>query len=378
MKAPGHVPNKGPQLRSGVQLMHSSYTPGTKKSPSDPFLKTTTWGRRLAFLTLIALLAAGGSLADGKKHKLSKDLDAVKGGHNGATVDVIIQFNQTPTAAHPEQDYVGGGTDDFYGHGTHVSGIAGSTGKGSTCSNCTRTFKGVAPNVNLINLRVLSQNGTGTDSAVITAIQKAISLKNTYNIRVINLSLGRPVQESYKLDPLCQAVEAAWNAGIVVVAAAGNDGRDNSAGTYGYGTIAAPGNDPYVITVGAMKTTRHSSTTDATFSTYSSKGPTGFDQIVKPDLVAPGNRVVSDDNMAATLPKNYTANIPPFSYYQTTNLHTLSNQYFTLICTSMATPVVSGAAQLLLQQYPNLTPHPVQARLLQTCSKTFPDSSTVT
>src|SRR5260370_131818 len=110
--------------------------------------------------------------------------------------------------------------DEFYGDGTNVGGIGGSTGKGSTCSNCTRTFKGVAPNVNLINLRVLSQNGTGTDSTVISAIQKAISLKDTYNIRVINLSLGRPVQESYTLDPLCQAVEAAWNAGIVVVAAA--------------------------------------------------------------------------------------------------------------------------------------------------------------
>src|SRR5260370_2655733 len=109
MKAPGHVPNKGPQLRSGVQLMHSSYTPGTKKSPSDPFLKTTTWGRRLAFLTLITLLAAGVSLADGKKHKLSKDLDAVKGGHNGATVDVIIQFNQTPTAAHHQKVHSKGG-----------------------------------------------------------------------------------------------------------------------------------------------------------------------------------------------------------------------------------------------------------------------------
>jgi len=236
----------------------------------------------------------------------------------------------------------------------------------------------VAPNVNLINLRVLSQNGTGTDSTVITAIQKAISLKNTYNIRVINLSLGRPVQESYALDPLCQAVEAAWNAGIVVVAAAGNDGRDNSAGTYGYGTIAAPGNDPYVITVGAMKTNGTYSTTDDTIATYSSKGPTGFDQIVKPDLVAPGNRVVSDDNMAATLPKNYPANIAHLSYYQTTNVTTLSNQYFTLSGTSMATPVVSGAAALLLQQYPSLTPDQVKARLMKTASKAFPASTSVT
>src|SRR5256884_4275000 len=77
---------------------------------------------------------------------------------------------------------------------------------------------------------------------------------NAYNIRVINLSLGRPVFESYKLDPLCQAVEAAWKAGIVVVVAAGNSGRDNSQGTNGYATITSPGNDPYVITVGAMKT----------------------------------------------------------------------------------------------------------------------------
>ena len=80
----------------------------------------------------------------------------------------------------------------------------------------------------------------GTDSQVIAAIQMAIQLKSTYNIRVINLSLGRPVYESYKLDPLCQAVEQAWKAGIVVVVAAGNDGRDNSVGTNGYGTITAP------------------------------------------------------------------------------------------------------------------------------------------
>jgi len=78
-------------------------------------------------------------------------------------------------------------------------------------------------------------------------IQRAIQLKSMFNIRVINLSLGRPVFESYTIDPLCQAVEAAWQAGIVVVVAAGNGGRDNSHGTDGYATIGAPGNDPYVI-----------------------------------------------------------------------------------------------------------------------------------
>ena len=85
--------------------------------------------------------------------------------------------------------------------------------------------------------------GAGTDSSVISAIQAAIRLKNTYNIRVIKLSLARGVYESYTLDPLCQAVEQAWKAGIVVVVAAGNYGRDNSNNNNGYGTTTAPGND---------------------------------------------------------------------------------------------------------------------------------------
>src|SRR5207253_2920999 len=118
------------------------------------------------------------------------------------------------------QNFVPGTTDtsDLYGHGTHVAGIIASQGWFSTGGNFTHTFKGIAPNANIINLRVLDQNGAGTDSSVIAAIQTAISLKSTYNIRVINLSLGRQVYESYTVDPLCQAVEAAWSAGIVVVA----------------------------------------------------------------------------------------------------------------------------------------------------------------
>src|SRR5204863_3858779 len=95
-------------------------------------------------------------------------------------------------------------------------------------------------------------NGAGSDSSVIAAINRAIQLKNTYNIRVINLSIGRPIRESYKLDPLCQAVEQAWAAGITVVVAAGNNGRYSA--TKGYGTITSPGNDPYVLTVGATNT----------------------------------------------------------------------------------------------------------------------------
>src|SRR5215467_674324 len=247
-------------------------------------------------------------------------------------------------------DFAGGGgaaADDLYGHGTHVAGIASSSGKASTCANCTRLLRGIAPNVKLINLRVLNQNGAGTDSMVIAAIQKAISLKSTYNIRVINLSLGRGVYESYTLDPLCQAVEAAWNAGIVVVASAGNMGEYGWPTIDGYSTIGAPGNDPYVITVGATNTHGTGAQTSQTVTSYSSKGPTAIDHIVKPDLVAPGNRVVSDNKMDATLPKAYPANIMLLSYYQSVTNTNLSNQYFMLSGTRMATPVVSGVAALL-------------------------------
>ncbi len=466
---------------------------------------------RLILLTLIFLMAPGLTFADGKKHKLSKDLDELRSGSHGATVDVIIQFNQVPTDAHhgkvqakggvlktkldlikgahysvpvdslsgvaddpdvayispnrplsgtststldftPEavnapvawqqwgldgtgvgvavidsgviavgdlywwnptnqtygsrvvysQNFVPGATDasDQYGHGTHVAGIIASEGWFSTGNNFTHTFKGIAANANVINLRVLDQTGAGTDSSVIAAIQTAINLKSTYNIRVINLSLGRQVFESYALDPLCQAVEAAWNAGIVVVAAAGNQGRNNSAGTEGYGTIAAPGNDPHVITVGAMKTADTPTRSDDTIASYSSKGPTAFDYVVKPDIVAPGNQVVS--TLAPNAPllstptdvylneyssstttnstsggntKNNKKNSTSSTSTLTTN--TISPSYMRLSGTSMATPVVSGAAALLLQQNPNLTPDQVKARLMKTASKGFPTSSTV-
>ena len=111
-----------------------------------------------------------------------------------------------------------GFVQDYYGHGSHVAGIGGGAGR----SYDNYMHRGIAPGVNLIVLKVLNQFGAGSDSGVIAAINKAIALKSQYNIRVLNLSLGQPVYESYQVDPLCQAVEAAWKAGIVVVVAAGN------------------------------------------------------------------------------------------------------------------------------------------------------------
>src|SRR5581483_7233255 len=156
-------------------------------------------------------------------------------GWNGSGIGVaVIDSGIAPSADFGNrivysQNFNGGGSSqDQYGHGTHVSGIIAGNGANSRCRGCTRVLQGMAPNANLIDLRVLDGNGESSDSLVIAAINTAIQLKSTYNIRVINLSVGRPVAESYQQDPLCQAVESAWKAGIVVVVAAGNDGRDNS------------------------------------------------------------------------------------------------------------------------------------------------------
>ncbi len=263
-----------------------------------------------------------------------------------------------------------------YGHGTHVAGIIGGDGSSSSCWGCTPVY-GVAPDVNIIDLKVLDGIGAGTDSAVISAIERAIELKSIYNIRVINLSLGRGVFESYKTDPLTQAVETAWKSGIVVVVAAGNYGRDNSNNNNGYGTITSPGNDPYAITVGAMNTKDTYSIGDDVMATYSSKGPSLIDHVVKPDLVAPGNRIVSSLPTTSAYLYDPSTNGVPVSYYKPGATGT-SNYYFRLSGTSMAAPMVSGAVALLLEKTPSLTPDQVKARLMKSAYKNLPASSTVT
>jgi serine protease AprX len=279
------------------------------------------------------------------------------------------------------QNFVSGQNDalDHFGHGTHVAGLIAGNGAESSGTKYFRTFYGSAPNANLINLRVLDENGAGTDSAVIAAISRAIALKNTYNIRVINLSLGRPIYESYTLDPLCQAVEKAWKAGIVVVVAAGNDGRDLNLDPEGYGTIDAPGNDPYALTVGAMNTAFTPQIGDDVIASYSSKGPSFIDHFAKPDIVAPGNLVTSlqfpSDPLAEQNPSFYTW----YSFYQTDGSETPSANYFPLSGTSMAAAVASGAVADLLQAAPALTPDQAKALVMVNGDRNyFPATSSVT
>ena len=227
------------------------------------------------------------------------------------------------------------------GHGTHVAGIIAGNG---TRSN--GEFVGVAPDANIVDVRVLSSTGGGRVSSVVRGIEWVLAHQSTYNIRVINLSFGAPTPTSYRTDPMSAAVEIAWRRGIVVVAAAGNGGP-------GRDTVASPGIDPYVITVGAADDRGTVSPRDDTLAPFSSWGTT--DSNAKPDLVAPGRRIVS-----IRVPGSAMDTLFPDRVVVAHN----GSTYMRLSGTSMAAPVVSGAVALLLQSRPNLTPDQIKALLV--------------
>ena len=172
---------------------------------------------------------------------------------------------------------------DPNGHGTHVAGILVGSGSHSDEGR----LAGIAPAASLVSVRVLDEAGGGRTSDVLAGLQWVLDHKDELGIRVLNLSLGHPVYEPAAQDPLVQEVEALWSAGIVVVCSAGNAGRD------GDGTISSPCNSREVISVGASNDRKTPDTSDDTVATYSSRGPTRIDLVAKPDLLAPGNRIVS-------------------------------------------------------------------------------------
>ena len=330
---------------------------------ADPEIKSVTIDHPIAVMDDLTNSATGVS-------------SAWNAGFTGAGIGVAV-IDSGINDSHPDlwdsthtssrvlyhQDFTGTATTnsngakyDLYGHGTHVAGIIAGNGYLSGGH-----YSGVAPEASLIDLRALDANGAGTDSTVIAAIQQAITLKNAYNIRIINLSLGRGIPASYTQDPLCQAVEAAWKNGIVVVVAAGNLGRLSVYGSNGFGTITAPGNDPFVITVGATKSNGSATPQAETKASYSSKGPTTYDHVLKPDLMAPGSAIVSLAAPGATLEASYPNDVVTGTDGKA--------HYFTLSGTSMATPAVAGAAALMLEEQNTLTPDQVKARLMKTAYK---------
>ena len=233
-------------------------------------------------------------------------------------------------------------TTDGFGHGTHIAGIiAGVSNYGPT-----PLFKtGVAPGAHLVNVRVLNRQGVGYTSDVIAGIQWVKQNRTRYAIRVINLSLGHPITEPCFFDPLCLAAEDAVNSGFVVVASAGNNGKDAEDRPV-LGSISTPGNAPSVITVGALNTWNTTSLSDDTVTTYSSRGPTRYDLLLKPDVVAPGNKIVSLEAAGSYLATTYPSLRVAGSG---------TNAFRQMSGTSMAAAMVSGGAALLLESSPTLT-----------------------
>ena len=303
---------------------------------------------------LLGLLATPGYIGSGVGVAV---LDSGISPHSALDSRVIARVNLV--------SWEGASTGDPYGHGTHVAGIIG--GNTTAAKYVTPAFAGgTAPGVSLIDVRVLGSTGVGYTSDVIAGIDWAVANRAKYGIRVINLSLGHAVTEPSAIDPLCQAVARAVQAGVVVVASAGNYGV-TSKGEPVLGGITSPGNSPFAITVGAIDTAGTISRSDDTVAAYSSKGPTRYDLAVKPDVVAPGTRIVSLEAQNSYLARNY-----PTWHIAGSG----KNAYLRLSGTSMATAVVSGGVALLLDANPYMTPGQIKIAL-QMGATFMPESALV-
>ncbi len=228
------------------------------------------------------------------------------------------------------KDFVNGKTEpyDDNGHGTHCAGDVAANGASSSGKNV-----GPAPDASLVGVKVLSGSGSGSFSNIIQGIQWVVENKDKFNppIRVVSMSLGGTATRPSDDDPVCQAVEAAKNKGLVVLIAAGNSGPTPK-------TIGSPGIEPSIITIGSFNDMGTVDRKDDKMSRYSSIGPT-IDGIVKPDLVSPGQNITS---------------LKP------------GGGYTTMSGTSMATPVAAGLVADMLEANPSLTPDEVKEILMST------------
>lgn len=230
-------------------------------------------------------------------------------------------------------DFVNGrkGLYDDNGHGTHVGGILGGCGKESGGRLC-----GIAPECSIIAVKALNYKGSGNIPEMMECLEWVIKYRDKYNIRIMNISVGSATTDELGEESVfVKGVNAVWDAGIVVVAAAGNNGPEEK-------TIGAPGNSRKIITVGASDDKDYVELGGSRLKDYSSRGPTK-ECIMKPDIIAPGSNIVSC---------NYR-----FNSARPKTMYAIKSG------TSMATPIVSGAVALLLQKYPDMTPREVKIRL---------------
>ncbi|MGH2892459.1 MAG: S8 family peptidase, partial [Solirubrobacteraceae bacterium] len=238
---------------------------------------------------------------------------------------------------------------DTYGHGTAVAGlVAGNSDVRGDGDPLQDQYAGSAPNANLISIKVANDDGRATTLDALYGLQFAVDHKDDYNIRVVNMSFRSTDAESYRTDPLDAAAEQAWFHGITVVAAAGNMGTASDAVSY------APGNDPYVITVGAVDDQGTADNSDDVIASWSSQGTTQ-DGFAKPDVVAPGAHIIS-----TLAPNSDFASLCPTCI--------INGSYFQVSGTSLAAPIVAGVAADLIAAHPDWTPDMVKGALVNSAT----------
>jgi len=240
-------------------------------------------------------------------------------------------------------DVVGKEVVDESGHGTHISSIIVNSSQTKENGQPTGSYKGVAPDANLVAVKILDRDGLAHVLEIVRAIQWVVDNREKYNIRILNLSFAQTPRWPYWEDPVNQAVMRAWVDGIAVVAAAGNEGPDP-------GTIGSPGNLPYIITVGAITDSWTPDTRDDDYlPDFSSRGPTPEGH-VKPDVVALGGHMTGLIRPHSALALEQPEDI-------------LKSGEFVSTGSSQASALVAGMLALLLQLEPDLTPDELKCKL---------------
>ncbi|MDG1032853.1 MAG: S8 family serine peptidase [Luminiphilus sp.] len=227
-----------------------------------------------------------------------------------------------------------GSVPDHSGHGTHLASLL--TGFGDS-------FKGIAPNASVIPIKAFNTEDEANVLDVIDGIQWAVDHRKRYNLKVLNLSMSASAQLPYTIDPLNRALTAAWNAGLVVVVSAGNDGP-------AAGSVTAPGNNPWLISVGAADFQDTKGWRDV--APFSGRGPTRSGHI-KPDILAPGTLLAGVLPVNAKRPATEAVNMDLEGYWVASGA-------------SQATAVASGIIALLLESRPELSNHDVKCLLANT------------
>ncbi|HKC91127.1 MAG TPA: S8 family peptidase [Candidatus Limnocylindria bacterium] len=291
---------------------------------------------RVSFIATDAVITAAGKdehfeRTNGRPSPGVSAVDANQAWSGATGRGVTVALMDTGIARHPDlegsviarMDFVNDGATllDPSGHGTFVAGLIAAHGE---------TFKGVAPDAKLVSLRVLDQKGNGTMHSVLAAFDWLLQNRTSMNIKVLNLSFGAPQRSSYHRELLAGVVESAWFAGITVIAAAGNDGPAT-------GTVSMPGADPFVVTVGSFADQGTLATNDDRESVFSSRGPTR-DGFAKPDVLAPGEHVVSLRVPGTALDRDVAKDLA-------------AGPYARLSGTSASTAMVAGAAADILEAH---------------------------